>query len=130
MALQRLRDVRAVEGAHHKGARFLQNAGGRTRHGPRGDKGAAVGTRIRDGLLRDNKVVQAVLATLALLVFTWLVVAAFMRGGSNEESTTRCPWPRTRRSRIVATPNRLPPGPRTATLTPTPPSRAKTPSSY
>src|SRR3712207_1184310 len=89
MALQRLRDVRAVEGAHHKGARFLQNAGGRTRHGPRGDKGAAVGTRIRDGLLRDNKVVPAVLATLALLVFTWLVVAAFVRGGSNEESANQ-----------------------------------------
>src|SRR3712207_9127149 len=89
MALQRLRDVRAVEGAHHKGARFLQNAGGRTRHGPRGDKGAAVGTRIRDGLLRDNKVVPAVLATLALLVFTWLVVAAFVRGGSNEEAANQ-----------------------------------------
>jgi hypothetical protein len=50
---------------------------------------AAVGTRIRDGLWRDNKVVPAVLATLALLVFAWLVVGAFMGGGSNEEAANQ-----------------------------------------
>ena len=50
---------------------------------------AAVGTRIRDGLWRDNKVVPAVLATLALLVFAWLVVSAFMGGGSNEEAANQ-----------------------------------------
>ena len=37
---------------------------------------AAVGERIRDGLLRDNKVVPVVLATLALLIFAWLVAGA------------------------------------------------------
>ena len=50
---------------------------------------AAVGTSIRDGLWRDNKVVPAVLATLALLVFAWLVVSAFMGGGSNEEAANQ-----------------------------------------
>jgi len=50
---------------------------------------AAVGTRIRDGLLRDNKVVPAVLAILALLDFAWLVVGAFMGGGSNEEAANQ-----------------------------------------
>jgi hypothetical protein len=46
---------------------------------------AAVGTRIRDGLWRDNKVVPAVLATLALIVFTWLVMGAFIGGSPDEE---------------------------------------------
>ena len=50
---------------------------------------AAVGTSIRDDLLRDNKVVPAVLATLALLAFVWLVVGAFMGGGSNEEAANQ-----------------------------------------
>jgi hypothetical protein len=50
---------------------------------------AAVSTRIRDGLWRGNKVVPAVLATLALLVFAWLVVGAFMGGGSNEEAANQ-----------------------------------------
>jgi hypothetical protein len=49
----------------------------------------AVSTRIRDGLWRDHKVVPAVLATLALLVFAWLVVGAFMGGGSNEEAANQ-----------------------------------------
>ena len=49
----------------------------------------AVSTRIRDGLWRDNKVVPAVLGTLALLVFAWLVVGAFMGGGSNEEAANQ-----------------------------------------
>ena len=50
---------------------------------------AAVGTRIRDDLLRDNKVVPAVLATVALLVFAWLMVGAFMGGGSNDEAANQ-----------------------------------------
>ncbi len=50
---------------------------------------AAVGTRIRDDLLRDNKVVPAVLATLALLVFAWLMVGPFMGGGSNDEAANQ-----------------------------------------
>ena len=57
--------------------------------GPYARRLAAVGTRIRDDLLRDNKVVPAVLATLALLVFAWLVVGAFMGGGSNEEAANQ-----------------------------------------
>ena len=51
----------------------------------RSNRLAAVGTRIRDGLLRDNKVVPAVLATLALLVFAWLVAGAFIGGSPDEE---------------------------------------------
>ncbi len=51
----------------------------------RSDRLAAVGTRIRDGLLCDNKVVPAVLATLALLVFAWLVAGAFIGGSPDEE---------------------------------------------
>jgi hypothetical protein len=34
-------------------------------------------------------VVPAVLASLALRVFAWLVVGAFMGGGSNEESANQ-----------------------------------------
>jgi hypothetical protein len=44
-----------------------------------------VGVRIRDGLLRDNRVVPAVLATLVLLVFAWLVTGAFIGGSPDEE---------------------------------------------
>ncbi len=51
----------------------------------RSDRLAAVGTRIRDGLLRDSKVMPAVLATLALLVFAWLVAGAFIGGSPDEE---------------------------------------------
>jgi hypothetical protein len=46
---------------------------------------AAVGERIRDGLLRDNKVVPVVLATLALLIFAWLVAGAFIGSDPDEE---------------------------------------------
>jgi hypothetical protein len=45
---------------------------------------AAIGDRIRDGLLRDNKVVPAVLGFLALLIFAWLIADAII-GGSGEE---------------------------------------------
>lgn len=41
--------------------------------------------RTRDALLHDNKVVPAVLATLALIVFTWLVMGAFIGGSPDEE---------------------------------------------
>jgi hypothetical protein len=51
----------------------------------RSDRLAAVGARIRDGMLSDNKVVPAVLATLALLVFAWLVAGAFIGGSPDEE---------------------------------------------
>lgn len=50
---------------------------------------AAVGERIRDGLLRDNKVVPVVLATLALLVFAWLVAGAFIGGDSDDEAANQ-----------------------------------------
>jgi hypothetical protein len=46
---------------------------------------AAVGERIRDGLLRDNKVVPAVLASMALLIFAWLVAGAFIGSDPDEE---------------------------------------------
>ena len=45
---------------------------------------AAVGARIRDGLLRDNKVLPSVLAVLALLIFAWLVAGALV-GGPGEQ---------------------------------------------
>jgi hypothetical protein len=50
---------------------------------------AAVGVRIRDGLLRDNRVVPAVLATLVLLVFAWLVTGAFIGGSPDEEAANQ-----------------------------------------
>jgi hypothetical protein len=41
--------------------------------------------RIRDGLLRDNKVVPAVLGILALLIFAWLIAGALIGGPGGEE---------------------------------------------
>jgi hypothetical protein len=41
--------------------------------------------RIRDGLLRDNKVVPAVLGILALLTFAWLIAGALIDGLGREE---------------------------------------------
>jgi hypothetical protein len=46
---------------------------------------SAVISRIRDGLLRDNKVVPAVLGVLALLIFAWLVAGALIGGPGDEE---------------------------------------------
>ena len=46
---------------------------------------AALGERIRDGLLRDNKVVPPVLAALALLVFAWLTVGVLMGDTGDEK---------------------------------------------
>jgi hypothetical protein len=41
--------------------------------------------RVRDSLLRDNKVVPAVLGVLALLIFAWLVAGALIGGPGDEE---------------------------------------------
>jgi hypothetical protein len=46
---------------------------------------SAVISRIRDGLLHDNKVVPAVLGVLALLIFAWLVAGALIGGPDDEE---------------------------------------------
>ena len=45
---------------------------------------ATLGGRIRDGLLRDNRVLPPILAVLALLVFTWFV-AVVLVGSSGEK---------------------------------------------
>ncbi|MCA1715644.1 MAG: hypothetical protein LC781_01885 [Actinobacteria bacterium] len=42
-------------------------------------------SRVRDGLLRDNKVIPAVLGVLALLIFAWLVAGALIGGPDDEE---------------------------------------------
>lgn len=47
----------------------------------------ATGERIRDGLLRDNKVVPAVLALLALLIFAWILAGALIGGEPDETGT-------------------------------------------
>lgn len=46
---------------------------------------SAVAGRIRDGLLRDNKVVPAVLGILALLIFAWLIAGALISGLGGEK---------------------------------------------
>jgi hypothetical protein len=46
---------------------------------------SAVISRVRDGLLHDNKVVPAVLGVLALLIFAWLVAGALIGGPDDEE---------------------------------------------
>jgi hypothetical protein len=46
---------------------------------------AAIGDRIRDGLLRDNRVVPAVVGFLALLIFAWLIAGAIIGGPGEEE---------------------------------------------
>jgi hypothetical protein len=45
----------------------------------------AVAGRIRDGLLRENKVVPAALGILALLIFAWLIAGALIGGLGGEE---------------------------------------------
>jgi uncharacterized low-complexity protein len=54
-----------------------------------GSRLAAIGDHIRDGLLRDNKVVPAVLGLLALLIFTWLIAGAIMGGPGEEEEAVQ-----------------------------------------
>jgi hypothetical protein len=46
---------------------------------------SAVIACVRDGLLRDNKVLPAVLAVLALLIVAWLVVGTLIGGPTEEE---------------------------------------------
>jgi hypothetical protein len=46
---------------------------------------SAVIARVRDGLLRDNKVIPAVLGILALLIFAWLVAGALIGGPGDEK---------------------------------------------
>ena len=46
---------------------------------------SAIIARVRDGLLRDNKVVPAVLGVTALLIFAWLVAGALIGGPGDEE---------------------------------------------
>jgi hypothetical protein len=47
---------------------------------------SAVISRVRDGILHDNKVVSAVLGVLALLIFAWLVAGALIGGPNDEEA--------------------------------------------
>ena len=49
---------------------------------------AVIARRIREDLLRHNKVVPAVLGVLALLVFAWLAAGALTGGGSDQEETS------------------------------------------
>ncbi len=53
--------------------------------GSSGNRLAAIGDRLRDGLLRDNKVVPAVLGFLSLLIFAWLIAGAIIGGPDEEE---------------------------------------------
>ena len=46
---------------------------------------AAMGARVREGLLRDNKVVPSVLAVLALLIFAWLAAGVLMGEPGGDE---------------------------------------------
>src|SRR4051794_10775218 len=50
-----------------------------------GRRVTAVFERIGDGLLRDNKVVPAVLGILALLIFAWLIAGVLIGGLGGEE---------------------------------------------
>lgn len=49
------------------------------------ERRVSVISRIRDGLLHDNKVIPAVLGVLALLIFAWLVAGALIGGPDDEE---------------------------------------------
>jgi hypothetical protein len=51
-------------------------------------RAATVRTRIREGLLRDNKVIPLVLGVLALLIFAWLI-ASFLIEDPGEEETSK-----------------------------------------
>jgi hypothetical protein len=46
---------------------------------------SAIIARVRDGLLRDNKVVPAVLGVTALLIFAWLAAGSLIGGPGDEE---------------------------------------------
>lgn len=49
----------------------------------------AFGSGLVDTLLRDNKVVPAVLAVLALFIFAWILVGALAAGGRDETVSNR-----------------------------------------
>jgi hypothetical protein len=51
-----------------------------------GRSASAVIARVRDGLLRDNKLVPAVLGVLSLLVFAWIVAGALIGAPDDEET--------------------------------------------
>ena len=53
-----------------------------------GNRLAVIGDRIRDGLLRDNKVVPVVLGFLSLLIFAWLIAGAIIGSPDEEEQAT------------------------------------------
>ena len=53
-----------------------------------GSRLSAIADRIRDGLLRGNKVVPAVLGFLALLIFAWLIAGAVMGDSGQEEKAS------------------------------------------
>ena len=60
----------------------LLGSGGRA-----ADRVLAASQRIRDGLLRDNKVIPVVLAVLALLIFAWILAGALIGGEPDEKGT-------------------------------------------
>lgn len=53
-----------------------------------GNRLAVIVDRIRDGLLRDNKVVPVVLGFLSLLIFAWLIAGAIIGSPDEEEQAT------------------------------------------
>lgn len=66
-------------------------------HRPSAWSVTALVDRIRDGLLRDNKVIPAVLGGLALLVFAWLIAGALIgdpgqeRQAANQAALSQAP---------------------------------------
>ena len=54
-----------------------------------GDRLAAAAAGLRDGLLRDNKVLPPVLAALALIIFAWLLAGLTVGDPGGEERVAR-----------------------------------------
>src|SRR5829696_2371682 len=57
---------------------------------------SAVGSSFVDMFLRDNKVIPAVLALLALLVFAWIIAGTFLGGPDGEQVSNRAEVAQTR----------------------------------
>jgi len=57
---------------------------------------SAVGSSFVDMFLRDNKVIPAVLALLALLVFAWIIAGTFLGGSDEEQVSNRAEVAQTR----------------------------------
>jgi hypothetical protein len=57
---------------------------------------SAVGSSFVDMFLRDNKVIPAVLALLALLVFAWIISGTFLGGSDEEQVSNRAEVAQTR----------------------------------